>query len=105
MGDDDRAAILRRRNRPIGFALSGLATSGSDTVRRGPCLETMPIEEADQAAESDLEPCRFRVSVAPGPRRSLRRRARSLPKRLGRRPDPQLPSRLRSEYQTTIAVG
>ena len=69
MEDDDRDAILKRRNRLIAIALSGLATVGCDSIF-GPCLSVVdpsigevPAETTDgpqlpeEDPEADAIPC------------------------------------------------
>ncbi len=67
MGEDDRDAILKRRQRLIAIALAGLATSGcgdshtpepdtgdmTDTSSPMPCLSMA----ADSGADTTPEPC------------------------------------------------
>ena len=50
--DEDRDAILRRRNRLVALALSGLATMGCDALF-GPCLSIDPGPARAPLAPSD----------------------------------------------------
>lgn len=66
MGDEDRDAILRRRNRLVAIALSGLATVGCDAVA-GPCLSPPVQVEAPRAPSNGPRLPPEEPDVTPGP--------------------------------------